>query len=91
MADWVDVRRHQAWLGNIPAEYGEADVINFLTVFLGSWQIEPPYKVVLRESTGENVGFKYGVASWRYAEHCERFIESAKFSWPGHDMYCVIK
>ena len=80
----------QLWLGNIPVEMTEVEVINYIGGLDFGTPWYPPYKVVLRESSGNNLGFLYGFATFLRQEDAATLKASGGLLWPnGRD--CLVR
>ena len=74
--DWSSGPQHQLWLGNVPGNMSEDQLLDYLGSQCG-W-VAPPYKLVLVDG---GQGEKCGVASWRFHSSRWAFKDLLLF-WP---------
>ena len=76
---------HTLFIGNIPGNMWEDDIVQIMTEAAARFQFECPFKTLVRPSRGDRSGMQFAIASWHNKEKCQMFPDNVKFQWPdGH-------
>ena len=70
----------QVWVGNIPLEMDEPQVIEYVSQLL-SLHIEPPFKAFVRNGKGTS-SLRFAILSFRRPVDASWFVANAIFKWP---------